>query len=595
MKKNLFHIITAVIVLVFAGSCQKELPNQPKANQSPTTRLWITSDNTLHETVSRQHIYFYGEDPDGYVTGFLVATGNFKPALKQIPNPDTLTYSWTTKNDSTISLPLLAIRDSFCVIVRAVDNRFSGATLGMGAVIKGFPNPYYDKDSNGVYSAGDVYLTGLNEAVDPKGAIQMFPIVNTPPKVQFAVTAGDNPITIEQPETTMTASSFVWVGSDDDGNQTIKNYRIALNDTTIESNWFELPSTSVTKKKGEADTVKVLFYVKRADSDIAGSIVEAEVYTGTFGNLQLRGKIKNLKLNSTNVLYLQARDLAGEYSPSVRMPSSSSLKWYVKKPQGRMLVIGDFAVNRAEDRDWVINKYYRDIFSGTTVLNGQLGNYDILVLDRNKTVNYSFFNNPAFIKTLQMYDVVLWPTDQTPNITAAQIGLFYYTNTLNAERNTYGHTIFTTQFAAAPSYDDLKKYNDFAPLDSISNDGQYGYNRLPVKDPSTGINPKIIPMAAGYPALYADSMTTGGIRLSNTGQHTAFFKRLYKRTDSKYIYKIDSSRVSPPNYKGELEIGIIDNNKRFVMFGLPLHLLNGWEHNLPLFFKKVIEDEFGIH
>lgn len=591
--KRLTTYLLIVLALVLGISCQKDLPNQPKGNQSPSTRLWVMSDNVLHETVSRQHVHFYGEDPDGYVSGYLIAFGTFKPFLSKLPTPDTLTYTWTTRNDSTLSLPLLAIRDTFAIIVRSVDNRFNGTVLPEGATIKGFPDPYYDQDSNGVFSAGDVKLSTLASAADPLGAIQMFPIVNTPPKVMFGVTAGDNPVTIEQPETTMTVTSFLWVGSDDDGNQTIKNYRLALNDTLDANNWFDLPSSSATKKKGEADTVRVTLYVKRADVEVAGATVDAEVYTGVFGNMQFRGKMHNLKLNATNVLYLKAQDLASEFSPTVRMPSAPSFKWYVKRPKGRMLVIGDFAVNRYEDRDWVVHTFYRNLFTKNTVLNGALGNYDVLVLDRSKQTNYTYFNNPAFIKTLQYYDVVLWPTDQTPSITAAQIGLFYYTNTLNTERNTYGHTIFTTQFQAAPSYDDLKKYIDFAPLDSITSETQYGYNRLPVKDPGTGINAKIIP-AAGYPVLYTDSVTTGGITLSASGQHTVFFKKLYKRTDSQYIYKVDSSRVSPPNYKGELEVAIIDNNKRFVMFGLPLHLLNGWEHNLPLFFKKVIEDDFGV-
>lgn len=420
MNNRLVHIILLSLALI-ALSCQKDLPNQPKGNQLPSTRLWITSETNLRETVSRQHVYFYGEDADGYISGFLLATGKFNPMLTQLPTPDTLTYSWTTKSDSVIALPLLTKRDSFTVIVRAVDNHFSASTVPLGAIIKGFPKPYWDRDTNGTYSIGDVYLDALQQSIDPKGAIQLFPIVNTRPRVQFAGTPPDNPVTMEQPETTYTAATFAWFGTDDDGNQTIRSYRLALNDTTNPANWFELLSSAITKKPPEADTVKVTFYVKRADSDNAGSApgstVDAEVYTGVFGNLLLRGKIKNLKLNAENVLYIQAKDAAGEYSPPVRMPSTPTIKWYVKRPQGKMLVIGDYPLT-SSNRTYIIN-YYRDMFSQTTnpILGGQLKNFDVFGFDRTKPSNYINFLNPAFVKTLQLYDLVLWFTDITPNIT----------------------------------------------------------------------------------------------------------------------------------------------------------------------------------
>lgn len=637
MKRALINIITVIAGLVI-GSCQKELPNQPKGNQFPSTRLWITSQTDLNETLSRQHLHFFGEDPDGAISGFLIATGSFKPPITQIPNPDTLTYSWTTKNDTVIALPLYTKRDSFTVIVRAVDNNFSSSALPLGAIVKGFPNPYWDRDSNGIFSSPDVQLTTLTKAIDPKGAVQLFPIVNTPPGVQFAVVSVDNPVTIEQADTTYTVASFSWVGTDADGHQTLKSYRLALNDTSDYSNWFELPSSAITKKSGEADTVRIMMYVKRQESDIASTTAEAEVYTGTFGNLQLRGKIKNLKLNSENVLYLKVKDLADDSSGTVRLPSTASKKWYVKKPSSRMLVVADFA--NASSRNYIVG-YYRSILTqssprnpnGISVLNDQLKNFD--VFDRSHFPNSQFYN-PSFIKTLQLYDIVLWFTDVTPSVPAAQVGLFYYTNTFNTERNTYGRVIFTTQYQNDPTYAELRAYNDFAPLDSTTTESHYGYNRLHVKNVITlldtikvpkdsvsmrdslvfkkdsilSVNVKMVPQQSGYPVLFSDSVTTGGFTIQPSAVHTAFFKKLYKRTDAQYIYTLDSTsayqrtsqgvlivdaKYQPvPEYRGALEIGIIDNQKRFVMFGLPLHLLNGWEHNLSLFFKKIIEGEFGL-
>lgn len=637
MKKVFTNIIIVVAGFVI-GSCQKDLPNQPKTNQTPSTRMWISSQTELNETLSRQHVHFYGEDPDGFVKGFLIAVSDSGQLLSQIPNPDTLTYSWLKQNDTIISIPLRAKRSKFTIIVRAVDNNFQPDTLSNHSIIKGFPNPYWDKDENGVFSTGDVYLPKLKDAIDPKGAIQVFPIVNTPPNVQFSIISVDNPTIIEQADTTYTVAGFSWVGTDDDGHQTLKNYRLALNDTSDHGNWFDLPSSAITKKSGEADTVKIMLYVKRQDSDNATTVTEAEVYTGIFGNLQFRGKIKNLKLNSENILYLKVKDLADDSSATIRMPSTNAKKWYVKKPKSRMLVVADFG--NVNSKNWIIG-YYRDILTQNSiknpnqvsVLNDQLKNFD--VYDRSHFTNANFYN-PTFIKTLQLYDLVLWFTDVAPNIPAAQVGLFYYTNTLNTERNSYGRVIFTTQYQNNPTYAELRAYNDFAPLDSTTTEAQYGYNRLHVKnlitildtvkvpkdsvstrdsliykkDSTLAVNVKLLPQTPGYPILFTDSVTTGGVTIGPSAVHTAFFKKLYKRTDAQYIYKLDSTKVFQrvglntlvvdanyqpvPEYRGQLEMGIIDNQKRFVIFGLPLHMLNGWEHNLPLFFKKVIEGEFGL-
>ena len=593
MKTRSLSLIIFVLLAILSLSCEKDLPTTMNTNQPPRTRLWISSEGILHETLSRQHVYYYGESPNGFITGYLITAGKFGPQVTSVPSPDTMTYVWTTKTDTVLALPLLALRDSFTVIVRAVDNHFLPGTMSSGSLVKGFPNPYWDKDSNGFYSNGDMYLTSLTAAADPKGAVQRIPIVNTPPNVQFAVTSGDNGVTIEQPDTTFTAAMFSWVGSDDDGNQTLRSYRLALNDTTNAANWFEMPSSAFKKNPKEADTVKVMFYVKRQDSDNAGTTVKAEIYTGVIGNLQFQGSINNLKLDAENVLYIEAKDLAGEYSKAIRMPSTPAVKWFVKRPHSRMLIVGDYGDYLSPTyRNWIFN-YYRAVFSNSSILNGQLQNFDSYTFDRSKPNSFLNYWNPAFVKTLQLYDIVLWFTDIVPNITAAQVGLFYYVNTLNTERNTYGHAIFTTQYPNSPDTPtplELRTYNDFAPLDSTTRQVRYMGDALFVKD-SNNVNTKILPMQAGYPVLYADSITTGGYKV---GKHAITYRKLYKRTDSQYIYQIDSARVSAPPYQGMLELGIIDNQKRFVMVGLPLHLLNGWEHNLPLFFKKVIEDEFGL-
>jgi hypothetical protein len=560
--KTISLYISVVISALVLFSCSKDLPNENKADQPPATRLFLVPESALRETVSKQHLYYYGEDADGMVSGFLLAVVKGKNV---VASPDTIGYTWTTKADTVIALPLLSARDSFTVVVRAVDNRFAASILPTGAIVRLSPSPYWDVNANGVQDGADIALPLMSGAVDLKGAIQLFPIRNTPPKVSFAVNAVDSTV-IQQPDTTYTAATFSWYGTDDDGNNTIASYRIALNDTSTAARWFTLSGTATG----------VTIVVPRSTSDGASGEVDADVYTGTYPSLQYKGKVSGLRLNSANTFFLEARDVAGEYSPVAKLPGVGK-KWFVKKPQGRMLLVADYS---AGDKNDVIS-YYRRMFASPVIAGGTLGSFDVL-----DQVNFPLTAlNPALVKTLQLYDMVLWVTDRFPSIKPAQISLYNYSQS-------GGKVILTTTFATDLTYSDLRALNDFAPLDSITTDVVNTNNKPPTNaDRRLDARTQILPMMPGYPVLAADTVNVFGDIISS---HTVNVKRIYKRTDSQYLYRLDSSRAASPRYKGSPEIACIDNAKRFVMFALPLHIVNGPPRNLPLFFKQVVENEFGI-
>ena len=593
-------MLFSVCLLLF-GSCTKQFTNEPKANVPPSTRLWLTPDTVLLETASRQHIYWYGEDPGGMVKGYLLAVGNFKPPPTKIPSPDTLTYTWVTITDTLIALPLRAIRDSFIVVVRAVDNTFKqSAILPEGAIIHMTPQPYWDKDTNGMYDAGDVSLNNLQQAADPKGAILPFPIRNTPPTVQFAANIVDSS-TIQQPETTYTVATFSWVGHDADGDNTIFSYRIALNDTSSPSSWLTLTSKSTL----------VTIAVSRSVSDAApdNGTVAATVYTGVFPGLQPQSQsIPGLKLNAQNVLYLQSKDIAGEYSKAARMPSLATGKWFVKKPKtkARMLVVKDY--NQSDDTTAL--RIYRTAFSDVSIAGGVFGNFDILDVGyglsssdkSNQTANQKYGNfvpsnlNPAFILTLQLYDLVYWFSDLYPSYKPAQIGLFNYT-----QRG--GKVIFSTTFPENISFPNISALNDFAPIDSVTTDPNSSSTVPTNADNRVPFGTMLIPFdsTSGYPVL------TFGPRPSGGGQFVTpspSWRRIYKRIDAQYIYGMDSvytdSSSSPPQQKkerflGTPDIAVIDNANTFVLVAVPVHLLDGNPAALTEFFRKVIVVQFGLH
>ena len=602
MKKYFFSLIFFLTEIILFAGCSKEFTNQPKANMPPQTRLWLTPDGELNETVSRQHVYWYGEDPDGKVVGYLLAVGNYKPSPTQLPVPDTLTYTWVTKTDTVIALPLRAIRDSFTIIVRSVDNTFKPpvdntlkktVSFSDGAIIHMTPQPYWDEDTDGVHIK-NVPLTNVQSAADPKGAILLLPIRNTPPTVQFAANPVDSS-TIQQPETTYTVATFSWVGHDADGDQTIISYRIALNDTSSPSAWDSLNSGSTY----------VTIAVPRSVSDNApdNGTVAASVYTGTFPGMQYRGTISGLKLNAQNVLYLQAKDIAGEYSKAVRMPSLTTGKWFVKKPKSKMLVVKDY--NQSDSITAM--QIYRNVFSSSTILGGSLVNFDVLdvgyglsSIDKlNQTANQTYGDlvpvnlNPAFILTLQLYELVYWFSDLYPSYVPAQIGLFNY-----VQRG--GKVIFSTTFPENISFPNVAALNDFAPIDSVTSDPNSSSSIPTNADGRIPIGTTVVPFdnTSGFPVLTFGPRPSAGVQFLNFN-----WRRIYARADAHYIYQLDStyedSTTSPPQMKrnrflGEPAIAVMDNGKSFVLVALPLHLLSGNPAALTEFFRKVIVDEFGF-
>ncbi len=584
MKRVYIHIVLVTFGLLW-GSCQKELPNQPKTNQAPSTRLWLSSTEILNETSSRQHAYWYGEDPDGYVKGFLIATPE-SLAASVVAFPDTFTYAWTTKNDSIIPLPLLKQRSLFTIVARAVDNTFGESTLlPEGAVIRLSPQPYWDVNVNKVYDGGDVTLPTLFGAIDKKSAAQLLPIRNTPPKVFFAVNALDSS-TVQQPDSTFTVATFSWYGTDVDGDNTISSFKIALNDSGPQKRWFSV-----------SGSVKMVTLIApRSATDNATGEVEADVYTGTFPSMQFRGKIAGLKLDAENVLYLQARDVAGDSSTTITMPSNPAVKkWFVKKPKSRMLVVSDYIQTPAGP---ILNSYRNLLEQG---LPGKgFSAFDVLDIGAglsssdkaNQFIIPKYGSlvpaamNPAFIHTLKLFDLVMWVSDLSPSYVPAQIGLFNYTLT-------GGKVIFTTGFPAnylAIIPTAIRTMNDFAPIDSVTTDTVSTTSVHTNADTRMPRATRVLSLDPAYPELAFDS---------SVAIHSVNMRRIYKRADARYLYEIDSSKFYYTNntfrYQGTPEIATIDANRSIVFVAVPLHLLNGRTKNLHLFFKQVIENEFGFN
>ena len=561
-------------------TCKEHIESVPAGNQVPKTFLWLYPETEIRTGVSKRSLHWWGEDPDGVVRGFLFSFRTVAAPVTTPAQPDTVRYVWTASNDTTILFPLDTLFRRFAVTVRAVDNSFAG--LPVNSPVRLSPSAYWDVNDNGVFDSGDLQMPELAAAMDPVGSTLTFPVRNSPPSVSFAASPFDPTVTMKQPDTTYSAATFAFSAADPDGNNTLQSYRIALNDTSRPANWL-----TITLR----DTLLTLL-VPRARSDAAGSVpgteVAADVYSGTFLGRRLIGQLSGLRLNANNVFYVQVKDVAGEYSLPLRMPSSAGV-WYVRRPQGRLLLVSDYITS---DGDAARATYLANLAG---IPGGEFAAVDELNIGRGLDANMKSagtpgamvpaFVDPALTQTFLLYDYVFWYTDQYPSLTVAQLTLFTY-------MQNGGKVLFSTTFQN--TVDPRGALNDFAPIDSVS---------------SVPFTPRPAPgdtrIYANY-RVFPDSTDPGNIypqlAFNQPPAPQTFFlvymRPIYRRSDARYIYHLQRDTLNtPPRYIGMPNLAAVDGQRQIIFFGLPLHLLNNQVYGNPAglqaFFTRVFTREFN--
>jgi hypothetical protein len=580
----MFKVLKISFILFLFGliflSCKKDNPSKPNVNVPPKTYLWIHTDTStvLAPQISRQIMRWWGEDPDGFVKGYLFAYFKTDSVVTgQVP--DTLHYSWVVKNDSLVAFPLLSARERFTVIVKAVDNSLS-EQLEVGARVHINSDPYWDKNGNGIFDGTDIKLPSLFGAMDQVGATQIFPVKNTPPSVEFTKDPLDPTKTIQQPETTYTVATYSWTGSDLDGDNTIKYYRISLGNPNDSTSWLEF----------SAYNTMVTLEAPRSRTDNVIGTVDADVYTGIFPTMYKIGTVPGLRLDDTNRIYLQAKDIAGEYSPVKTLPEGNR-KWFVKKPKSRLLTVVNYGVG---DLPSVI-AFYQQAFNAIDTITGVnrgLGDFDILNIRRGATASIVGalvppILNPAFVRTLKLFDFVFWFTDYIPDNwfhmqAIAQFPLYLYSGS-------GGKVLYSTKFGYFLG-DPRGALVDFAPVDLVGE--QLIDTRVPNDWP---VNAKQNVTPTPFPELRFNPTATSG------GSHSIFVRDITKRAGAEYLYSI---YVPNRGWPDSVHIGVIDIDRRFVFLSMPLNLMNGLQpvwtgkppgdgKGVPAFLKRVFIDEFG--
>lgn len=525
--RGFLHIIL-LLFLVISG-CSKEHPDEPLLNKTPHTYLWLFPDTSISEGISRQHIRWWGEDPDGLIKGYLFTFGKFLTTDGHIAAADTLRWTWTAKNDTVLAFPLVTKRDTFQIGVKGVDNQFT-TNLPEHAIVRFNPSAYWDQNDNGIFDSLDLPLPSLPASLDPLGATLPMPLLNQPPSLVFARNPNDPSNVMQQPETTFTAATFSWIGSDPDGDETIINYEIALNDTADSTRWISV--------KGNVQLISLV--VPRVRSDTAGAEVDVDVMTGTYATGRFTiGRISHLRLNALNTFYIRARDIAGDASKIVQMPSKGG-HWYVKKPVSRLLIISDYLNT---DSSTALT-FYRSTFAKISgfdygeVLNIARGLTAQQKKDSKIGVLVPPFIDPALVNTLHLFDIVFWFTDQIPSLAVAQYPLFQYVR----DPIHHGKVIFTTAFES--SSDPRGAIKDFAPIDSVSSVDLSTSRLLPtLGDTRVPGGYVLVPDSSDqsniYPPLRFDPVRVN---------YSVYLRPIYRRADAKYIYHVQNDTRIPARY-----------------------------------------------
>jgi hypothetical protein len=472
--KKYYLFISLLFISVLIISCSESITGSKLENLPPNTYIFLHPDSgkTISQQSSKLKVHWWGDDPDGFVIGYLISW-------------DQKNYAFTPRNDSIFSLIIRGLDTSYIFSVAAIDN-YGNKKYDASIIVNGINyggEPFTDLNKNGKWDEGEPYIDF--GAIDPTPAELLFPIKNSPPVINFQQNS-------QVPETTFTVASFAWNISDVDGDETIDKVFIALNDTT---SFVELPASA-------------RFVTLRAKAPFTSLTVSADIFIGTTSGTPYSLKLPNLKLDANNTFYVKAKDIAGTFSKIIQMPDTGKT-WFVKKQKGNILIIDDYKV--ADNAASFYNATLDSINSGAFK-----NKYDVLDIKLGKTsttpgILLPKFINPTFTEMLKLFKVVFWYTDNDPSLEIAQLTVRNYIES-------GGKILLSMVF---PQTFDTRGLSDFLPIDSVS---PLPINIIPM---NTKINLTVDGAALGYLPLSIDNSTVPVARIRTFFPSTVGAKGLY--------------------------------------------------------------------
>ncbi len=515
MTQSIKNIIILILIGVSVFSCKENLTDTPVGNKPPETHLFLFPDSTISQQKSRLQVHWWGDDPDGLIVGFYFMWEGLDTE-----------WHFTTKNDSVFSLPIGTVDTNYTFKIAAADNSGNGKyddRIVRNNIDFG-PEPFIDKNGNGVFDPGETYFD--IGAIDSTPAEQKFPIKNSAPVVEWSELS-------TLPAESFPVMTFGWKATDLDGDESIVNIYLALNDTT---DFVEL--------NGNVRLVTLII------EDVNSTEPAFNIFIDGSPNKKSDNKLSNLKLDADNVIYLKAKDISGAESQIIRLPDTTS-HWFVKKPKGELLIVDDYS--SASD----IQDFYSNQFN--SIKNGELnGKYDIIDLEKTDLP----YQNITLLETIKLFDYIFWYSDASPSL-----------EVINSVTQNYlqdgGKIAFSMTFQdSSNSFQfDLATLQNFLPVDSLGQE-----KSLPFLLPGA----KVIPQAGfeNMPELKVET-TIGFVRTYYPNQIAAT-----------PVYDLQSSQLNG-------NIALITNTKNLFFIGLPLNQCNG-NNNVAVFLEQLFYGEFGF-
>jgi hypothetical protein len=363
-----FLLLSFLVVVVL--SCNEQT-NEPLENQAPNTFLFLYPDTgvTINQQKSRLNVHWWSDDPDGLVIGYF-----FKWEGLDVG------WNFTTKNDSVFSLPIGTVDTNFTFKVMAADNSGNGvydnSVIWQGADIG--PEPFLDKDNNGVYSSGETFYD--IGAIDPTPAEQNFPIKNSPPEINW------NDLSV-LPESSFPVITLGWDVTDLDGDESVVAINLALNDTT-----------SFVTLDGNVRLVLL------RSQNISSANPTMQILINASETNIFQDELENLILDANNRIYVEAVDISGSKSGFTPLPDTSQ-SWFIRKPKGQFIVVDDYTIADGAEN------FYSDVFDNLQA-GSLFDKYDVLDLE-NTALPYE---NVTFLETVKLFDYLFWYSDESPNL-----------------------------------------------------------------------------------------------------------------------------------------------------------------------------------
>lgn len=406
-RLNIFILFFTAIIFY---SCYEALVNNPSGNIPPETKLFLYPDSTLSSQPSKINLHWSGDDPDGFVVGFYFTW-------------DGINWSFTAKNDSLFALQIGVVDTTYAFKVSAADDNGNGNydnQIVQNNINYG-PEPFIDANGNGTYDGGEFfYDIGL---IDPTPAELDFPIKNSAPNIFWSDLSF-------LPDTSFPVMSFGWEAEDLDGNETIQQINIALNDT---SNFLSI-NGSIRR-----------ITIRATDYMVTNPLMEVLI-EGNPNNI-VAAKLPGLKIDANNIFYVQAVDISGAKSPFIYLPGSSNT-WFIKKPKGKLVIVDDYT--STDDAAG----FYAKMMDSLSLNNS----YDVFDIHKQEPP----FINITFLETIKLFKDAIWYSDNNPSLDLANASTQKYLDT-------GGKILFSIQF---PQTVDLENIQGFLPILIDSSDSR---------------------------------------------------------------------------------------------------------------------------